>query len=271
LAEFGLIHYNFRGTLEEFLDYASETGFQCTELSIRDIWNEKEGQGFEAAKEQAKRVKDMLTSRGLRASAVSAGNTFLLPDEKARQAQIDRLKQVCELARIAGTSMLRIDGGSPNPDIPNDRAVYLDLIVSGLSQLTDFIENEDFRLALDNHGLVTNDADFQIAIFEQIGSKNLGANVDTMNYRWAGHDLETVRSFYEKIAPYAFHTHFKDGTGTRGNYVGLALGEGEIPLEYAVKCLKDAGYEGPWVVEYEGKTDSREGYRKGLEWLKAHV
>ena len=42
LAEFGLIHYNFRGTLEEFLDYASETGFQCTELSIRDIWNEKE-------------------------------------------------------------------------------------------------------------------------------------------------------------------------------------------------------------------------------------
>ena len=140
-----------------------------------------------------------------------------------------------------------------------------------MSQLTDFIENEDFRLALDNHGLVTNDADFQIAIFEQIGSKNLGANVDTMNYRWAGHDLETVRSFYEKIAPYAFHTHFKDGTGTRGNYVGLALGEGEIPLEYAVKCLKDAGYEGPWVVEYEGKTDSREGYRKGLEWLKAHV
>ena len=87
LAEFGLIHYNFRGTLEEFLDYASETGFQCTELSIRDIWNEKEGQSLEAAKEQAQLVKEMLTSRGLRASAISAGNTFLLPDEEARRAQ----------------------------------------------------------------------------------------------------------------------------------------------------------------------------------------
>lgn len=213
----------------------------------------------------------MLTSRGLRASAISAGNTFLLPDEKARRAQIDRLKRVCELAHIAGTSLLRIDGGSVRPGMADDRQLHMDLIVSGLSQLSEFIEGEGFLLALDNHGLVTNDADFQIAIFTQVGSKNLGANVDTMNYRWAGHDLATVRSFYEKIAPYAFHTHFKDGTGYRNTYVGTALGEGEIPLAYAVECLKGAGYEGPWVVEYEGRTDAREGYRTSLEWLKAHV
>jgi sugar phosphate isomerase/epimerase len=271
LAEFGLIHYNFKGTLDEFLDYARDAGFRCTELPIQDIWNEKEGQSFEAAKQSAARVAEMLTSRGLRASAISAGNNFLFADEKARQAQIDRLKQVCELVRIVGTSLLRIDGGSVRQGMVDDRQLHLNLIVEALLQLREFIEAEGFRLALDNHGMVTNDADFQIEIFKRVDSKNLGANVDTMNYRWAGHDMATVRSFYEKIAPYAFHTHCKDGTGCRNTYVGSALGEGEIPLAHAVKCLKDAGYKGPWVVEYEGKTDAREGYRKGLEWLKAHV
>lgn len=271
MAEFGLIHYNFKGTLTEFLDYARDTGFQCTELPIQDIWNEKDNESFETARKNAARVAEMLKTRGLRASAISAGNNFLLPDEEARRAQISRLRQICELARIVGTSLLRIDGGWITRGMSDDRELHLELIVSGISELRSFIEAEGFRLALDNHGLVTNDADFQIRIFEQVGSKNLGANVDTMNYRWAGHDLKTVRSFYEKIAPYTFHTHFKDGTGCRDTYVGTALGEGEIPLAYAVECLKKANYEGPWLVEYEGKTDSREGYRKGLEWLKAHV
>ena len=29
MPEFGLIHYNFKGTLEEFLAFAHEAGFQC--------------------------------------------------------------------------------------------------------------------------------------------------------------------------------------------------------------------------------------------------
>ncbi len=37
--KFGIIHYNAPGdTLEEFLDYAAETGFQYLELGRRDAW-----------------------------------------------------------------------------------------------------------------------------------------------------------------------------------------------------------------------------------------
>jgi len=49
------------------------------------------------------------------------------------------------------------------------------------------------------------------------------------------------------------HTHFKDGTGSRvENYQGTVLGAGEIPLDWAIECLHNNGYEGSWTAEYEG-------------------
>ena len=46
-----------------------------------------------------------------------------------------------------------------------------------------------------------------------------------------GHDLDTVGRFYETVASYVRHVHIKDGTGSRGEYKGMALGEGEIESE----------------------------------------
>jgi sugar phosphate isomerase/epimerase len=63
----------------------------------------------------------------------------------------------------------------------------------------------------------------------------------------------------------------KDGRGSRENYVGAALGEGEIDLRHAVKCLKDAGYDGVWCAEYEGTEPTDIGYRKCADWLRANV
>ncbi len=63
----------------------------------------------------------------------------------------------------------------------------------------------------------------------------------------------------------------KDGTGSRQNYVGAALGEGEIDLSKAIQCLQGARYQGVWCTEYEGREDSAVGYRKSYEYLKAHL
>lgn len=271
MPEFGLIHYNYPGTLEEFLTFAQEEGFQCTELLHTDVWNYRKGESFEVALERAPKLRRLLDEKGIRVSAVAPGNDFIHKDEVAVKEQVERMKKFSRLAEILGTRLLRIDGGAPKPDMPEDRTLYVDLIAKGLELCRPFIEKEGFYFALDNHGLVTNDADLQVEILERVGSKNIGANLDTMNYRWAGHDLTTVAGFYEKIAPYVRHTHFKDGRGKRGEYQGTALGEGEIPLERAVQCLKAAGYSGPWLVEYEGKTEHQAGFRKGLQWLKAHV
>lgn len=268
MPDFGLIHYNFgKASLAEFLDYAQATGFTRVELSLRDIWDEKTDEQNAAG--QAERVRRMLEERGLAASALSALNDFVYLDESAIQAQVQRMRTVGRLAKLLGTSMLRTEGGQPKPEVPPER--WADALTECLKRCRDFAEAEGLYLAVDNHGLVTNDADLQVTVFQRVGSPHIGANLDTMNYRWFGHDLATLRRYYEIIAPYTLHTHFKDGTGSRQSYVGTALGEGEIDLAHAVGCLKRAGYRGVWCVEYEGRTDPREGYRKGLAWLKAHV
>ena len=266
--EFGLIFYNLPDyDLERFASFASTSGFTCAEIAVRYIWD---GGEVAVAETQARDLGRLLANCGMRLSALSAGNNFIQATDEDLQRQVERLKQVCLLARLAGTSMLRIDGGNPRKGGVTEQD-YLESITRGLKAIRPFIESEGFVLALDNHGLVTNDADAQVRIFEEVGSKNVGANLDTMNYRWFGHPLETVQRFYRVIAPYVRHTHMKDGRGARPEYVGTALGEGELDLQAAVDALRAVNYGGPWVVEYEGRSDHEEGYRRGLRWLRAHV
>ncbi len=269
MADCGLIYYNFPGhSLEQFATYAGQAGFQCAEIPVRSMWQEQDG--MSEAEGQAAKVRQMFAGHRMRLSAVSAGNDFLQVDDAALARQVERLQTVCRLAELAGTKTVRIDGGRAKDVVPKER--WFDLMVAGLRAVQPFIERWGYVPALDNHGLATNDADLQVRIFEAVGSPNIGANLDTMNYRWAGHDLETVGRYYDVIAPYVRHVHFKDGRGSRGQYRGTVLGSGEIDLERAVRVLQAAGYAGVWTVEYEGpQVDAEAGYRAGLDWLRTHI
>jgi len=264
--KYGIIHYNAPGdTLEEFLKYAADTGFGYVELRWEDIAAEEP----EKQSAKAEEVRKLVESMGLGVSALSAGNDFVVLDEETVNAQVARMKRICEAAKVLGTDVIRTEGGAPKDSVPESR--WAEAIAGCLTRCREFIEPMGIKLAVDNHGVVTNNGDLQLEIFQTVDSPNVGANVDTMNYRWFGNDLETINRFYEQIAPYTFHTHMKDGTGSRENYVGAALGEGEINLAYAVECLKKAGYQGCWTAEYEGREDSAIGYRKCLEWMKANI
>jgi len=264
----GVIHYNFPDfDWEQFLDYCARTGFEYIEVAITDVW----GPDVADPEAKAKKARKQLDDRGLEAGALSAGNDFVLLDEAAIKPEIERMKRICcDLAPILGTDTIRTEGGRPKDEVPPER--YVEAMGGCLKRCAPFIEPAGIRLAVDNHGPVTNDADLQVKIFELAGSRNVGANLDTMNYRWFGHDLETIDRFYEIIAPHVFHTHMKDGTGSRENYKGAALGEGEIHLNHAIECLRRVGYDGVWCAEYEGpEAEGGVGYAKCCQWLKANL
>lgn len=136
----------------------------------------------------------------------------------------------------------------------------------------DFLEDLEVSLAIDNHGMVTNDGDLLYSLLSRLNHPRLGANLDTMNYRWYGHEVATCNRFYELMAPRTLHVHLKDGTGIRRDYRGAALGEGEIDLGHALKCLKTAGYHGVYCAEYEGpERENGVGYARCLDWMKANL
>ena len=264
----GVIHYNWPGyDLEGFAARASEIGYRSTELQIGDIWDGESKDG----EKTAEATRQLLERYGMQASAVAAGNDFLQADPADLNAQIERYRYVCRIIPYAGTRIVRSDGGwNRKGDVPPDR--WDSMLVESFKRCAEFLEELDVRIALDNHGLSTNDGEWQLSLIERVGSERLGVNLDTMNYRWYGHELDRIDRFYEILAPHVFHTHMKDGTGSRENYKGAALGEGEIHLEHAVRCLKQAGYDGAWTAEYEGpEPEGGVGYEKCYRWLEANV
>ena len=263
--KYGLIHYNAPGdTFEEFLQYAKETGFDSVEVSIADVWVPDQGE----PEAQAEQAKALLDKYGIAASALSANNDFVQLDEEAIAAQVTRMEHVAKLATIVGADCLRTEGGQPKDGVPEDK--WAEAIAGCLNRCLDFCEALKVKLAVDNHGYVTNDPDVMIKMLELAPSPWVGTNLDTMNYRWWGNELDKIDWIYTQVAPRTFHTHLKDGTGSRQNYVGAALGDGEINLKHAVSCLVKSGYKGVWCAEYEGREDTGVGYAKCLKWMKAN-
>lgn len=265
----GIIHYNLpkEWSLTDFLTYCRETGFECVELSVADIWDESDPSSD--PKTGAEAVRKTVDELGLKVSALSSSNDFVVLDESAIRSQIERMKQICQAAPILGTDVIRTEGGQPKDEVAESR--YVEAMAGCLTRCLEFVEPAGIKLAVDNHGLVTNNADLQVELFERVGSKQVGANLDTMNYLWAGNDLAEIDRFYEIIAPHVFHTHVKDGTGSLKDYVGAVLGEGDIHLAHAIECLRKAGYEGAYVAEYEGKEPTPVGYKKCLDWMRANL
>ncbi len=257
-----LIHYNAPGeTIEEFLDYAAEVGYEAVELQWKDVWPE-EG----SPEAEAERVRELLEQRHMKCSQLAAGNDFNVLEEEAIEQQVARMQRICQLAKILGAPCVRTEGGRPKDEVPEE--LWVDAIRGCLFRCLDFVEDMGIILAVDNHGLITNNVDVLLDILETVASPLVGTNLDTMNYRWFGYPVEALPYIYERVAPWVKHTHLKDGVGPRGEYKGCALGEGEIPLQAAVSALKAVGYQGVWCAEYEGPRDeAAEGYKRCLQWI----
>lgn len=263
----GVIHYNWPGfSFEQFLEYCAKTGYGYVELQLPDVWCNDVAD----PERNAERVRNQVESFGLKVSAMAAHNDFVQLDPSAVREQVDRMHRVCGLARLLGTNIIRSEGGTPKDSVPKEK--WLDAMHGCFSRCVEFLDKQQVGLAIDNHGVVTNDGDLLFALIKKVNHKLVGTNLDTMNYRWYGHDIAACNRFYEILAPHTLHTHLKDGFGSRENYRGAALGDGEIDLSHALKCLRAAGYDGVWCAEYEGpEPQGGVGYRKCCEWMQKHI
>ena len=268
MIKLGVIHYNFPGfSFEQFLKFAADTGFGFVELQITDIWEK----GETNPETNAERVRRQVEAHGLRVSALAAQNDFVQADPDAVRIQVSRMKKVCQVARILDQeAVIRSEGGQPKPGIPEDR--WLDCMADCFERCLEFVQPMGIGIAIDNHGMITNDGDLLYALIRRINSPLFGSNLDTMNFRWRGNDVPTCNRFYEILAPHVLHTHIKDGFGSLGDYRGAALGDGEIDLRHALTCLRNAGYRGTYTAEYEGpEAAGGVGYAKCFRWLQQEL
>ncbi|MCS7181246.1 MAG: sugar phosphate isomerase/epimerase, partial [bacterium] len=213
MEKIGIIFYNFSFVnLEDILNWCEENSVEYIEIYNKYL----------------KEAELLLKKYNIKVSQVTAGNDFVQKTKEELLNQVNLIEKLCKKIKEIGCYQLRIDGGWPKEGVESSK--YKDLVLEGIKRSVEVAEKENVYLALDNHGIITNDYQFQIEIFEKVKSKFLGANLDTMNYRWYGYPVEKLKDIYKLIAPYTFHTHLKDGTGSRENYIGKVLGEGEVPI-----------------------------------------
>ena len=204
-------------------------------------------------------VKQRTFHAGLDVSGTAIGNDFCVPEGNDREFQLGMTRLWIDYAAVIGAPVIRIFAGKiPKGDT---EAVALDRCVTGINESLQYAAQKGVVLALENHGGITATPEQLLAIVERVDdSPWFGVNFDSGNFRTADPygDLE-------KIAPYAVNAQLK-----------VSIHPEDKPEERAdmgrmVQMLKDVGYRGYIVLEYEEKDDPKKSIPKVLDELRGLI
>ncbi len=179
-------------------------------------------------------------------------------DETERAQAVENHRKWIDACVALGCNAFRANGGGRGEG--DDKAKIAQCIKS-FGDLSEESGKAGIRLMMENHGGISYDPDLMVRIVETIGSDYCAILADFLNWPPEDDRLENLRT----VAPYAWAIHGKFLTFD-------ADGESpEIDCGAAVKILKEAGYNNPWGIEYEGKTDDHEGVLKSKALLEKHL
>lgn len=199
-------------------------------------------------------LKERTFRLGLDISGTAIGNDFALPEGEARQKELAMTREWIDYAATMGAPVIRIFAGKTPKGDTEDAAIAR--CVEGINASLDYAATKGVYLALENHGGITATPEQMLRIVEAVKpSPWFGVNFDSGNFRTADPygDLE-------KIAPYAVNAQIKVMMKPEG-------GKPEpTDLPRVVALLKDAGYRGYVVLEYE---ESRDPFKAIPPYLKA--
>ncbi|MEZ6046776.1 MAG: sugar phosphate isomerase/epimerase family protein [Planctomycetaceae bacterium] len=211
----------------------------------------------EVTNEYLMHLKQLTFSLGLDISGTAIGNDFGLVEGEARQEQLAYTRKWIDHAATMGAPVIRIFAGkTPNGD--TDSAAIA-RCAAGINESLDYAAEKGVFLALENHGGITSTSEQMLGIISAVkDSPFFGVNLDGGNFRTA----EPYKDL-AAIAPYAINAQLKVSLHPEGK-----------PKEKAdfvrqLRMLKEAGYRGYIVLEYEEEAEPREAIPGILEELRA--
>ena len=289
----GLLTAAFREqTLEEIMDFASETGLDCLEVSCSPppgFFRRDVGPGhidvLNLSEEKAKEIRERCEDKNIRISSLAWYANHLDPDPEHRAVCHAHLMKVMDASAMLGVNMVttfigRVDGKTVTEN--------LKVLEEAWTPLLRHAEETGVRIAIENcpmwftdehwpggKNIMTTPANWR-KVFEILGSPCLGLNFDPSHFVWQ--QLDYIRPIYE-FRDRIFHVHFKDTRilrerladvgimANQGEYMLAKVpGLGEIDWPAFISALADIGFKGCGVIELEDRAfeDSPESVRKGI-------
>ena len=253
--KFSLAAYSYRelfkkkeATLSDFIADCASFGLEGTEVTSYYFPNP-------APPEYLRKLKQECFLAGLDVSGTAVGNDFCHGPGAARDRQIAMVKTWIDNAEILGAPVIRIFSGKAKQGSSVEEAHRR--AVEGIEECCAYAGEHGVHLALENHGGLTATPEGMLKIVRDVKSRWFGVNVDTGNFH-----TTDVYGDLEKIAPYALNVQVK--------VVVSGSDRKRQPSDFKrlADILRDAGYRGYIVLEYEERGDPRKECPKFLDQLR---
>ncbi len=249
----------FAGRLEEGIRTAAEAGFQAVELSLRTPGDIQ----FEA-------VTSLLDSCSLAVSAIATGQSYLhdglafcTPDSKTREAVVDRMRGLIDLAARFGA---RVIFGGVRGKLAGDRADWprqRELAVAALRACAAYADERQVTVLIEPINRYEtnyiNTAAEGLALIDELGAANVRLLLDTFHMNIEEVDLcESLRRAGDRLG----YVHLADSNRH-------APGLGHLPFGPVFETLEGMDYRGPVGLEILPLPDDRSAALKGGHFMRA--
>ncbi len=212
-----------------FLDYCVAQDFDAAELTSYFFPPEID-EVYLLSLKQAAYLK------GLTISGTAIGNNFTIGKGPKLDAEIKAANEWIDRASVLGAPHIRFFAGTGH-DLEKGTE-RLDEAIEALEQCAVHAAERGVFLGVENHGNLT--AAHMLEIMRRVQSPWIGINLDTGNFH-----SDDPYADLEACAPYAVNVQVKVSMKTPGGK--------ESPADFSRigKILKDSGYQGFVILEYE--------------------
>lgn len=171
-------------------------------------------------------------------------------DAALRKESLRRNKEWLDIASRIGSPHARVNSGEFTG------AENMQLTIDSYKELAEYAKTRGVKIVVENHGGVTRSPEAMLEIVRGV-KDNIATGPDTHNF-----NEQALFEGLRKVFPYAVTCDVKAmDIGPDGEHREYDLGK-------AVNVGLEAGYTGPWMIEYVGRTvDPFEGVERSRDLL----
>jgi sugar phosphate isomerase/epimerase len=289
--------------LNEVLDFASQTGYDCVEVMCWPVGKaERRYAGVthldvsDFNEEKAEDIVELTVHSKVQISALGYYPNPLSPDKQEARIAIEHLKTVIDASRLLGINLVTTFVGKDwTKSVEENWPGFLEV----WKPLIEYAEGARVKIGIENCPMLfTSDEwpggknlkttpEIWERMYEDIQSDYFGLNFDPSHFIWQHMDyLSAVKEFGHKF----FHVHAKDARLDRAHLDRKGIlahpneyhtpklpGLGEVDWRAFFSVLSDQNYSGPVCVEvedraFEGSLEKRkEALRQSYVFLRQFV
>jgi sugar phosphate isomerase/epimerase len=190
---------------------------------------------------------------GLDISGGAIRNNFTLPPGAELEKWFTHLDAWLDHYAALGAPVIRVFAGVPPKEVSEEQGIQNAIV--NLRRACEMAATRGVILGLENHDYLTN-IDRMLPIVKAVDSPWFGVNLDSGNV-----DRADIYTELGKIVPFALNVQLKVEAGPAPKVV--------TDTPRIVKLLRDAGYRGYLVLEYESKPDPYEAVPRHLAEIRA--